>query len=283
MTACSALVSLRDVGTYTYSYQMASTEVRLAHYTVQEYLLSDHNPLKAQFTLAIGHARLAKGCLVYLSDTCDKAPLTKEKYKDRPLARYSAEYWWQHLRKLQNNIPEELMSYSESILVDQSRLSAWAQIFDVDCSPHSNDLAEADRIIGPPVYYATLLGIPELVHRVIARGCDVNAKGGSFGTALHGAAHEGHTTMVKLLLDNGADPNAQGSYFGGALLVASVKGYEEIVKLLLAKGAEVNGEDSAFASPLQAASKRNHHNISQMLLEKGASARRSQLKINTAR
>lgn len=44
---------------------------------------------------------------------------------------------------------------------------------------------------------------------LLARGCDPNAVGGYYKTALQAASSHGHTETMALLLENGADVNAQ--------------------------------------------------------------------------
>lgn len=50
---------------------------------------------------------------------------------------------------------------------------------------------------------------------------DVNAQGGSCGSALQAASDRGHKKVVKMLKDAGADINAHGGDHGNALQVAS--------------------------------------------------------------
>ena len=62
-------------------------------------------------------------------------------------------------------------------------------------------------------------------------------------TALHIAASEGHTEVVKLLLDAKAEVNAQSSAGLTALTMVASRGHTEVVKLLLNAKAEVNDHD----------------------------------------
>lgn len=96
------------------------------------------------------------------------------------------------------------------------------------------------------------------MHLFIKRGADVNAFGGSHGTALIAAcsgsweAIEGLRT-VDTLVENGAGINVQKAYGGDALQVASFNGEAEIVALLLRKGADVNSRGGEYGTALIAA------------------------------
>jgi len=82
----------------------SSSTVRLVHFTLQEYLLSDpalfHNP----------HSAIAEVCLTYLnsgsiralSPTCPWDPST------RPLLEYASCYWRKHARRETTETVEEL-------------------------------------------------------------------------------------------------------------------------------------------------------------------------------
>lgn len=81
----------------------------------------------------------------------------------------------------------------------------------------------------------------EVVHFLIERGADVNAKAGpkaNFGmTALMNAAYWGQVKMVELLLAKGADVNAKGYKGETALMIASKGKHQQVVELLKKAGA----------------------------------------------
>lgn len=80
----------------------------------------------------------------------------------------------------------------------------------------------------------------------------MNAKGGSFGTALSTASCFGYEKIVEILLDAGADVNADED---GSTVIheATTYGHEKIVKILLDAGADVNA-DKENVTALQLAS-----------------------------
>ncbi|PTB47828.1 hypothetical protein M431DRAFT_514179 [Trichoderma harzianum CBS 226.95] len=66
---------------------------------------------------------------------------------------------------------------------------------------------------------------------------NVNAQGGTFGTALQAAAYSGQTLSVRLLLDRRARLNVRDGKYHSALNGAIISGHWNIVKILLAAGA----------------------------------------------
>ncbi|RYO58321.1 hypothetical protein AA0116_g8112 [Alternaria tenuissima] len=104
---------------------------------------------------------------------------------------------------------------------------------------------------------ATFRGNEKVVEILVASGADVNYKGGTFGTALQTAAFEGNATIVNILITNGADVNCEAGHFGTALQAAAYRGHEIIVDMLIANGADVkyHGNRTRFTALIVAASK----------------------------
>jgi len=121
-----------------------------------------------------------------------------------------------------------------------------------------------------PLQLASIGGFIAVIQELTGREADVNAQGGSFGSALYEASYRGHEMVVRLLLEKGADVNAKGGKYGSALQAASDDGHEMVVRLLLDKGADVNAKGGKYGSALQAASYRGHEMVVRLLLEKGA-------------
>lgn len=67
---------------------------------------------------------------------------------------------------------------------------------------------------------------------LLDRGAKVNVVGGSFHTALHAAAHQGHENIVNMLLEAEADVGIVGGKYGSALDAATLNGHVNVVERL---------------------------------------------------
>lgn len=67
--------------------------------------------------------------------------------------------------------------------------------------------ADKDVIKGlAPLHWASSIGFENLVKKLVAKGANINIKGGNYNwTPLHWAKHLGNTDIAKILLDAGAD------------------------------------------------------------------------------
>ena len=97
-----------------------------------------------------------------------------------------------------------------------------------------------------------------LVDHFIEKGADVNAFGGSHGTALIAACSgrwkaTQRLRTVDILVEHGAEIQAKGRSGGNAMQAASHNGQAETVALLLLKGADVNSYGGEYGTTLIAA------------------------------
>ena len=96
---------------------------------------------------------------------------------------------------------------------------------------------------GPPLHHAAWHCQGKAAALLIAKGADVNARGGYDFTALHRAAFTDCVDVVRLLLEKGADINARDSLHGyrkgyTALEWAAVRGARRTVRVLVDNGAD---------------------------------------------
>ena len=290
LTICSSLIRLtnsysdsdeeivrelpQDPFAETTTSKDSKTYVRLAHFSVQEYLVSDRiqHGTAAHYSIREieSHGVLAEDCLAYLLQFDEPSSLTYETLKDSPLARYAAKYWVDHAKRAEQRPSKSATLLSMKLfMTDGEGFLNWIRIFDIDRVLHEADLSRGANALAPPIYYASRAGLCEAVRMLIKAGMDVNAQGGSFGNALQAASARGHVDVVNLLLDKGADVNSMGGVWDGALQAASAHGHENVVKMLLDKGAEVNAMGSRN-SALLVASWDGHDNVVKLVVEKGA-------------
>jgi ankyrin repeat protein len=271
LNICSSLVTI-TINEADGRSRSAQQIIALAHYSVQEYLVSDRireGPAK-QYSMqeAECHNAIARGSLEYLIQL--QQPLSKETLRASALARYTAEFWSSHLQKAGDDIEQASQLTMSLMAKEEPAYLNWIRLHDLDRPWEGLDLEKGLDSIPMPLYYAALLGFSTIIRLLLDKSADVNAQGGFFGNALQAASERGHEQVVKMLLNKGAEVNAQGGFFGNALQAASGRGHEQVVKMLLNKGAEVNAQGGLFVNALLVASERGHEQVVKMLLDKGA-------------
>jgi hypothetical protein len=259
--------------------------VRIAHFSVQEYLESDRiRQQKAEFfamSSTDAHQEIAMICCTYLLEPqISNGPLTPAKLAEFPLAHFAAQFWYHHYQ-VGKEKPAQLSTLITKIFKQQhDHFATWVKLHDPVDQPWEtrvNSERPLDKI-APALYYASFLGLDWIIYEILFAGDAsgrkvediVNAQGGRYGNALQAASEGGHEAVVELLLDKGANVNAQGGDYGNALQAASQGGYKAIVKLLLDKGANVNAQGGVYGNALYAASEGGHEAIVKLLLDKGA-------------
>ena len=108
------------------------------------------------------------------------------------------------------------------------------------------------------------------VHRLIADGVDLDARGPMGYTALHWAGIRGHWEIFSELVEAGAPVNAVGSDGGTPLHWTCHHDRPDMVVLLLDAGAEINVSNRWGRTPLHVAARRGCVGVTGVLLENGA-------------
>ncbi|CAN9256395.1 unnamed protein product [Alternaria alternata] len=249
---CSSLVTIT---TNEVDKRSGSTQrtVALAHYSVQEYLLSD---------------RIRQGQAKQYS--MQAQPISTHILEEFALAKYAAQFWSNHLRKTGDEADAVSWVAMSLMSIEQPAYLVWIQLFDPDEQCEEPDLTKCLESIAMPLYYAALLGLSAIAGKLLDQGAYVNAPGGRYGNALNAASLEGHKQVIRMLLDKGAEINGQGGDYVDALHLASLKGHEQVVKMLLNNGADVNAQCGHYDNALQAASSKGHERVVKMLLDKDA-------------
>lgn len=234
LTICTSLVTLTE---RKGSHREPDTviELRLAHFSVKEYLLSQRIPANFGIEEIFANLYIAKTCLAYLLHFDFNLLPGEDVYRKDvvayPLLRYAAEFWDGHVRAISDGSSDCLLHSMILDLLNPDKLcsSNWLRVYDPN-GKFSFEVADP----GSPLCFTSLLGLSNVTHALINDGADVNAQGGRYGSALQAAARSDNETVIKLLLDAGADVNAQGGYFGNALQAAAIgRSHITTIQLLL--------------------------------------------------
>ncbi|KAI0808837.1 hypothetical protein GGR55DRAFT_680053 [Xylaria sp. FL0064] len=234
-----------------------SGEVRLAHLSVKDYLLSIN--LQGDVKVSTfgmrpkqANEELARYCLAYLLlDSFTRGPaLTIEEWEARltrqPLLRHVAKTWIYYFRAAGSN-PDLHRLVSEFFSPKlRNAFMAWIQVL------NSNWIYNFDQYPkhATPLYYAASFGLTEVTEGLIQSGVDINAPGSRFGgTALHGAALREHIGIMKMLLEAGANPSQADHNLIVPLHTAARVGNLQVLKLLLDYGASEQAVDSLGETP----------------------------------
>jgi ankyrin repeat protein len=299
-------------------------ELRLAHLSVRDYLLSRKilgTPV-AYFAISSlsAHRSIAETCLVYLQQFEKPVDLTSNPPERYSLARYAARFWSYHVQAVSvvaeqrfpisesskfsgldgtnplisliiefllqvlkvfslsstssqvTELPIDLNQLCVGLLSSQGgQLQSQIRFFDPD-TPwiEAPDIARAVNTLPSALYYAAHAGLTDSVKLLLAKGIDVNATGGRYGSALQAASCKGYRDVVALLIENGADVNLQGGDYGYALQGACCYGHETCAKILLDHGANVNAKGGEHSTALHAAAFNGYESVVALLVQNGA-------------
>jgi ankyrin repeat protein len=262
--------------------------VQFIHDTVREFFLKTGrlqmmDPTLEPDSSAASHDRLRACCISYIFAPGLKMMQLSKKYdgdfdnhklaQEYPFVRYASHFALYHAEEAQAR------GFSQHDFVQQ--LHCDPEIFGYLTPLHDVFLNNVNKRFGlntEPLRAVVLEGYMNLTKQLLDTGADVNAQGGSYGTALQAAVITGNSVIVKQLLERGSDVNAQGIgyiYTQGlhcvnALQSAIAVGNDNIVKQLLEAGAEVNAQGGFYGNALQAAAASGNHIIVRELINAGA-------------
>ncbi|KAL0631450.1 hypothetical protein Q9L58_009682 [Maublancomyces gigas] len=275
--------------------------VRFAHFSVQEFLLT-------QFSSEEVHTCLAEICLTILL-----APGAHGDDKSAALAMtdYATINWPEHLRLSSSTGSSSLVGLWQQFLTPSSSglYEKWASkipvptyqpllgILDqlhptkstviapllVACFYQLADvvrwllhtepnMASANHRGSTSLHYTSMNGNHHILRLLLERdGVDVNSKDSEYGqTSLSWAARIGREKVVQMLLEKAeVDVDSRDSKGRTPLYWAVRVGREKVVQMLLERdGVDVDSRDSEGRTPLSWAAENEHENVVQMLLEK---------------
>jgi hypothetical protein len=237
--------------------QMDAAELRLAHFSVKEYLMSKRVTSCLTLNLVESSARssIATLCLTYLSDLNHRL-WPNDVIAQFAFSEYCAKYWTSHAKVVEEVDTSLQARIMESLDNRENTYLTCYNIHDPD-PPWSVGGMEGGvmRVTDKPtsLYYVSLTGLGTSAGALLDKGADVNAQSGYYGHALQAASYEGHQKITQMLLDRGAHVNAQGGYYGKALQAVSEPGHDWIVQTLLDRDEAVYAQGRHFGSALHTA------------------------------
>lgn len=252
-------------------------EIRLAHFSVKEYLVSEriHDQAPTFSTSVIsGNLFIMESCIQYTIQyhELQSKSSTPADLKDFPLLEYSCGHWYLHGREVPLERQKQLEPLVFRFFLSETLLLTWVQVY------HPDHLwVKPDRIfpLAKPLYYASDLGLQNVVKMLLEQQANVDEVVVRLRqTALHRAARQGHVKVVRLLLEHQADIDAIDYEEETALLMATKEKHETVVKLLVECHADVNRQDKDKCTALHWAIGDGNEAIVKLLLEHQANVNR---------
>ena len=273
LTICSTLVNVTAAATSTQTSE--TEELRLAHFSVKEYLISESLKKSSMHryhtTQLSGHVSIAKTCLSYLLHFESPAVLVDEFDREFPLIKYAAEFWPWHYRSITNDADREALDFLGYQLVESEKscFINWLTVFNPDSHYIMADLDLKANEVSSPLYYMSYLGVSGVLKMLLSKGAIFNPEDGLDVNALRAALSNGHEAVVRLLLEDRTNVNAEEEWKDTPLIIDSLTRNEGLVQLLLEEGVEVN-DVGRTGSALSHASLSGHEGAVRLLLEKWA-------------
>ena len=281
-----------DCNVESYQHLDKDSKVKLAHFSVKEYLVSDRilNSKAAGYALNEGHAHsfLAQSCFKYILH-CYHSSTFLRPHDDAvyPLCKYAMRFGIGHQRSAEDLFENQYDSgqFQIQVLNDNIAIAkrlwpymALGRLVRSSDSFHSSILWKQAV---PPLHLASLLALSNTVRILLANNpeFDIDQEAvvslllmpGRSQTALHCAVYSHSVGIVDMLLDKGADIDAgANSEKGTPLYLASSLGRLPVVEQLISRGANVNAKGGHGGQPLQAACGWGHVDVAARLLAFGA-------------
>ncbi|KAF3101009.1 hypothetical protein TWF102_004610 [Orbilia oligospora] len=270
------------------------SELRLAHLSVRDYLLSTKiltSPVSYFYITELSaHHSIAQACIVYLQQfgTGDQLPTYEEAIFETPLTLYAARFWFHHV---------------QASIKAASQQSSVATAY-----PTGIDAQQATLIILIIQFLTQLLGLLGVEAPVLMKSSGVKNQlldlnqlcadflvsqgqtqirffdpdtpwvekprvsttpGHAGPSPLYTAAQAGFLDVVRQLVRQGMDINSVGGRFGTPLQAAACKGYTDILLFLLKEGADPNLRGGDYGCALQGASRYGQEACVKILLKAG--------------
>jgi ankyrin repeat domain-containing protein 50 len=249
-------------------FEKLSRYVRLAHFSVKEYLLSarimDSRASKFGINAVESNKFIAECCLLYFFhyDEWDPVEDFNGTTELLPLLPYAGERWPTHAEAIPQDAQSQLEPLVFKLFLSETAFVKWMRVF--------HDMEPETCSTWKPLFQASHMGLVSVVQLLLDKGADPNARDFEGATALYRAVFTGEVEVVRLLLKNGADANIEDNNSWTALQRAVMNGNLAMVCALLESGADIESRYEGQWTILHEAVEKGHTNIAKLLIEKGA-------------
>ncbi|KAI9828700.1 MAG: hypothetical protein M1832_001803 [Thelocarpon impressellum] len=257
VTVCAGLVTI----------EQESRNIRLVHYTTQEYLERIH--LKSDPSI---QQKIAATCLTYLSfdafqcGRCASDEMFENLLSQHPLLDYAAENWGHYAHW--DTESEEFKALALKFLENERKVSVSAQV--VLAPPYrwrgySQGVA---RVSG--IHLCAFFGLKSLMMALLSGITAADALDSDNRTPLSWAAESGHEAVVKLLVDrDDVEADSKDKYGLTPLSRAAESGNEAVVKLLVDRDdVEADSKDKYGWTPLSRAAWIGNEAVVKLLVDR---------------
>lgn len=131
----SSLVTVHTRGSRYYTQKLEIEEIRLAHFSVKEYLISNR-PKPAElssffFTGVTADQLVAESCLLYMKNfsELEDNSLTRPELTEYPLIHYACRHWRDHVREIHFESSKEFAELVIELFNSKSKSQARLLIF----------------------------------------------------------------------------------------------------------------------------------------------------------
>lgn len=260
LAMCSSLLTSQRAHYKHHEFgEVVITELRLAHFSVKDYLLSPNRQTSryAYYSLEdkASNLQIAKACLTYLNMEPFSSGYQGREMQDVmltewPLLDYAAHCCGAHLQTVETHMDLFTRDLLQNFLGTHSFPNGgnFGSLVGTIWYTATWDLIQRTG----PLYFAASYGLISIVQLLTAdrANIDLEGRGGHFGsTPLQVAAYRGRTECVRLLLAAGADPNSTNNLGETSLFWAQMENFTEIEEILLSYGALSGAERRVGLTP----------------------------------
>ncbi len=258
-----------------------SREVRLAHFSIKEYLVSPRirRQSATEFHLIQrnAHLRIAGMSLAYHLCISETHLATEDNQSRFALWRYASKFWVKHLEmvELESWPPCVLLKAVQAFAPASNVLLNTARISDSDfLFRHERDgWSLSHDQVQSPLFYTASMGALRMTSVLLQHCPDVDstgAKNASYITPFFEAINYRHLAIAQLLAERGANVNVNyhNTNYNNIfpLHEAANRGEIDVVRFLIDCGADVNFEGGYYGTALQAATLSPQLDIIEFLL-----------------